>query len=70
MKIELKSCPFCGKEIDKYSVDVSAYGVERLQISCCMNFDITSDALFFANEPLKLGPDAEEKWNRRAGGQE
>lgn len=72
MKLELKPCPFCGKEIDQYSVEVNTYGIKRLQISCCMNFDITSDEVletFFGNEVI-AGFDAEEKWNRRVGEQE
>lgn len=67
----LKPCPFCGKEIKRYSIGTfNGYDVYELKISCCMEFDITSDELLFADgDPLKLGLDAVEKWNKRAGEQ-
>ena len=65
--IELKPCPFCGKEIKRCSIGTANGYVYELKISCCMEFDITSDELLFADsEPFKVGLDAIEKWNRRA----
>lgn len=66
--IELKPCPFCGEEIKRYSIGTANGYVYELKISCCMEFDITGDELLFADgEPFKVGLDAIEKWNRRAG---
>lgn len=69
MNIELKPCPFCGKEISAYSLDCNQYGVERLVINCCMEFDIESDEVLttFTGEGVIAGFDAVQKWNRRAG---
>lgn len=64
---ELKPCPFCGKEIKRYSMEMANGYVYELKISCCMEFDITGDELLFADgEPFKVGLNAIEKWNRRA----
>lgn len=69
--INLKQCPFCGEEIKRYSIGTANGYVYELKISCCMEFDITGDKLFYADgEPLKFGLDAVEKWNKRAGEQD
>lgn len=73
VKIELKPCPFCGKEISAYSLDCNQYGVERLVINCCMEFDIESDDVMSSSDgsaAVRVGKDAVEKWNRRAGEQD
>ena len=70
-EIELKPCPFCGKEIKRYSIGTADGYVYELKISCCMEFDITGDEPIFAdNRPHMIGLDAVEKWNRRAGEKE
>lgn len=70
-EIELKNCPFCGKKIKRYSIGTANGYVYELKISCCMEFDITSDEPMFADarRPYMVGLDAVEKWNRRAGEQ-
>lgn len=67
----LKPCPFCGEEIKRYSIGTANGYVYELKISCCMEFDITGDKLLYLDgDPLKLGLDAVEKWNKRAGEQD
>lgn len=67
----LKPCPFCGEEIKRYSIETANGYVYELKISCCMEFDITGDNLLYLDgNPLKLGLDAVEKWNKRAGEQD
>ena len=53
---DLKRCPFCGMKIEDYELTVSCGKAHRLEIRCCVNFDICED-----NEK-----DAVEIWNTRA----
>lgn len=64
---DLKPCPFCGKEIEWYSVEMNKYGIDRLQIDCCVSFDIRSDHVMYTDDDrfVRDGLDAIEKWNRR-----
>ena len=65
--IELKPCPFCGQKIERYSIEADSYGISRLQINCCMDFNIMSDDVVtsFGGEWARVGLTALEKWNRR-----
>lgn len=72
IKLNLESCPFCGKEIEYYSIETNKYGVTKLKIKCCMDFSIESDEVLIAFSHLgetavKIGKDAIEKWNTRVG---
>lgn len=69
----LKPCPFCGEPISIAEVQFDKFGVGRLKIECCMDFDIFADGLIYSDGKrgyVRVGRDAVEKWNRRAGGQE
>lgn len=67
-RLNLKPCPFCGKEVEPCTISQNKYGVTRLEIECCMYFDIRSDYSMTTKAGIeyKLGLDAVEKWNRRA----
>lgn len=68
MQIELKPCPFCGKEIKEYSVTSECGIIKELSIECCMKVDIESDPMLTSldGERVLIGSDALQKWNRRA----
>lgn len=73
MDIDLKLCPFCGKKPTVIEGVLDKYGIARLELDCCMRFDIWSDEMMYSDGGkayVRLGMDAVEKWNRRAGEQE
>ena len=65
--IDLKPCPFCGREIKLYGLVTSQEGIERLDIDCCMDIRIESDPVLYADDGryIRTGLDALQKWNRR-----
>lgn len=70
--IDLKPCPFCGRVPTAIEVVYNRYGANRLKIDCCMSFDIWSDELIYSDAKgyVRVGRDAVEKWNTRAGEQD
>ena len=71
--LELKPCPFCGKQIEQYSASMISETCSSLRICCkrCkVNFEIEPEYLeLFGMEDVRyFFPDgsADEIWNRRA----
>ena len=54
----LKNCPFCGKKIENYEVNVQRGIATHLLVRCCMSFEIYEDDTQHM--------DAVERWNIRA----
>lgn len=72
MNINLKPCPFCGKEISHYSFECADDKVTRLQISCCMDFDIETNFVKYKSLDSKeiqviVDRDVVAIWNTRIG---
>ena len=69
---KLKPCPFCGGD-DFIVIELTLFSHEagRLKIECrnCGTiFELEGGAVAQTSDGyLRLGPDAIEKWNRRAG---
>lgn len=69
----LKPCPFCGEPISIAEAEFDKFGVSRLNIQCCMDFDIFADELIYSEGKrgyARVGFDAVQKWNKRAGDQD
>lgn len=66
--IKLKSCPFCGNEVNDYTVKFSGTICDRLEIECTCGVRITieRDPIFYAGNERYVSMDALAKWNRRA----
>lgn len=67
INLNLKPCPFCGKEVEVYAISYDKYRCVSLKIACCMEFYIQADELtVYGSNAFREGKDAIEKWNRRA----
>ena len=65
--IELKPCPFCGREIYDYSLKIENGMTDELNVSCrCgANFHIRGSKVYGDNKRIYITT-AIDVWNRRA----
>lgn len=71
----LKPCPFCGREVDTYEIEMeSGKGIKRLVVQCKCGVEVEVESRvvdFFSYFDRKfVGDTALDIWNRRTAGGE
>lgn len=69
MDFKLKPCPFCGKEVEHYTIAYQGPKASELEVvceECHAHIRIIIPEWYFRNDTLSiLDLDAVERWNRR-----
>ena len=69
--IELKPCPFCGREIYNYSIKIESGRSDELNISCYCGADffIRGTKIYEDNKRIRI-TSAADVWNNRKEAEE
>lgn len=68
MDFKLKSCPFCGKEVEHYTIVYKGPTASELEVACegCNAQICINVPQYYSDDRLYIfGSDAVERWNNR-----